>query len=399
MVLTKLAERAKLLTDASLRDLLKYCQKPNIISFSLGIPNPKLFPIKDIKKILNKLLKDKTGHIFQYNQTQGYPQLLEQIAKYYSKKWKRKIKPENVLITTGSQQGLDLLAKTFVNKKDTIMVENPTYFVALSAFNAYQPNYTTINTQSDGIDIDKLKKKLKQKTLKKLKLLYLIPTYQNPSGICLSLKKRKQLAQLAKKLNLAIVEDDPYGDLCYGNKYYSPIYAYAPKQVIYMSSFSKTLAPGLRVGLIVAHKNIIERLTLIKQGMDVHTPTLSQAIIAQFLKDKKLYQNQLKKTRRFYSQHKKAMIKALEKYSPPGVSWTNPKGGLFLWLRLPKKINIKKLFFKSIENNVSFTPGFVFYAKKKNYHTLRLCYAMVNKKQIEKGIKILTTLIKKSLKT
>jgi len=384
------ANRVNKIIDPSVRDTLKLASKPGVISFGGGIPNPKLFPIKQIKKITVKILKEESEEVLQYNQTQGYPKLLNQLSKYYSQKWSLKIKPENILVTTGSQQALDLLAKAFLNKNDLVLVENPTYFVALSAFNAYEIKYKTIKIKADGICLKDLNQNLKNS----FKFLYLVPTFQNPSGISLSWAKRKKLAELAKNKNFLIIEDDPYGELYFARQKYPSLYSLNQENVIYSSTFSKTLTPGLRIGYLIANKNLIEKLTLIKQGMDLHTSTLSQAIAAEFLKDQKQYQKHLSKIRSFYQQQKQVMIKALAKYAPKNVTWTNPQGGLFLWLTLPKNKTSQKLYLKAVKNNISFIPGYVFYANKKNHRTLRLSFATVSKKNIQKGIKNLVQLIK-----
>ena len=383
-----LAKRTARLTDTSVRDTLRLSQKPGVISFGGGIPNVRLFPVATMERIIKKLLKKAGDKVLQYNQTQGYPPLLEVLAEYYSEKWGLKIEPENVLVTTGSQQALDLLAKTLLNKGDRVLVEDPTYFVALSAFNAYQPRYETVKLEADGPKLEEVEKKLGR-----VKFFYTVPTFQNPTGVCWSVKKRRLVARLLKKHRVLLVEDDPYGELWF-QRSWPPVFRWNRRQVVYLGSFSKTLAPGLRVGFVIARKDLIEKLVLVKQGMDIHTSTLSQAVVAEFLKEKEVYKKQLEKVRRFYRQQKETMVAALEKHAPEGVAWTKPRGGMFLWLRLPEKVDVRRLYPRAVKAGVAFIPGYVFYACQKDYRTLRLAYATVGAAQIKEGIKKLMQVVK-----
>ena len=389
----KFASRVAKLVDPSVANALKQTGRPGVISLSGGIPHPALFPIAEIQSIVSKIINMEGQKVLQYSQTAGLLDLRNEIATYYSKKWQRKIKSGQVLITTGSQQALDLLGKALLDKNDTILVEDPTYFVALSAFNGYEVKYKTVQLNEYGIDIKHLQKQLTEGE-EKIKFAYVIPTFQNPTGRTWSTENRKEVLALAKKHKLLIIEDDPYSELYFGSKPPPSLMSLDnSRQIIYLGTFSKTFCPGLRVGYIIASSFIIEKLTLIKQGMDLHTATLSQALVFNYIKQSEVYKKHLKTIRDYYRDNSSFMLYCLDKHLLGKASWTHPTGGLFIWVTIPRE-NCQKLYQKTIEKGMSFMPGYPFYAKKAQSNTLRLTFATANKNEIEMGIKILSTIIK-----
>lgn len=388
----KFAQRVKKLIDPTLENSFKLASKLGIISLANGMPDPELFPIKEIDLAIKKLLKNDGKKILQYGQTAGILELRKAIAQYYSNKWNKNISFDEVLVTTGSQQALDLLGKTFLEKDDYVITENPTYFVALSAFNGYEVQYKTIQLKEDGVDIKQLENHL-IKNKEKIKFIYIIPTFQNPSGNCWSEDVRKKVIKLIAKYNCLLIEDDPYSELYFNNQSpHSLISLDRQGLVIYLGTFSKTFCPGLRIGYIIGQKELIEKLSLIKQGMDLHSPTLSQYLIYEFVKDEPKFNMHINKIRLHYKEKCQYMLKCLDKYLQNGATWTNPQGGVFIWLTIPG-VDCRKLYKKAIAHGLAFMPGYPFYANQPKFDTIRLAFATLSNEEIEKGIKILRDLI------
>lgn len=386
------AKRVKKLIDPTVQSALKLASKKGVISLSGGIPNPDLFPIHEIESLLSTILKRNGKNVLQYSQTAGLPELRALIANNLSVKWRKKIFPEEILVTSGSQQGLDLLGKAFLDKNDYVIVENPTYFVALSAFNSYEAKYKAIRLNSDGIDVKQLTRVL-DKPIKRVKFLYVIPTFQNPSGITWSKKVREEIIELIKKHQLLLIEDDPYSELYFDNKPPLNLASYNHGGlIIHLGTFSKTLCPGLRVGYIAASKEIIEKLSLIKQGMDLHSSTLSQALIVEILKQKKTYEIHLDKIRNYYKEQGLYTFLCLNKYLTHKATWNVPDGGIFVWIKT-KREDCRILYKKAVDLGVAFMPGYPFYANAPEDNTLRITFATVSKREIQKGIKILSDII------
>jgi len=382
-----LAKRTETLTDTAVIEILKAAADPTIISFAGGVPAPATFPIEKLKQAAVSVLEKYGEKGLQYQPTQGVSQLLETLANYLSKKWGKKIKPENILATSGSQQAIDLLGKTFINPSDTVIVERPSYFVALQAFSAYNPKFVEINFADNQLDLKKLEKTLKKE---KPKLVYLNPSFQNPTGQSLSIKQRRQIAKLSRKYPKTLfLEDTAYTDL-YFEKAYADIIKFSSK-IIHLGTFSKILSPGLRLGYIVGPKNIIYNLTLVKQSADLHTNSLSQLIVNEILSDKHWFKNHLKKIRAFYENQAKTMDKILVKNMPDSVLWNKSKGGLFFWLNT--KVDTKKIYPEAIKQRIAFVPGHVFFAKKPPHNFMRLSFATASKEEMEKGIKKLGRLL------
>ena len=383
------AKRVDIMADPTVSNTLKLAGQPGIISLGGGIPNPSLFPVDFIRETTDRLIKNNSQQVLQYGPTPGLSVLREQIALYLTKKWKKTVKPEQVLVTTGSQQALDLVGKAFLDKNDQILVENPTYLAAVLAFNGYEVNYKTLQLENNGIDPQELERKINNK----IKFTYFIPTFQNPTGITWSLNVRKSVLEIANKKQLLIIEDDPYGEL-YFEKAPPPSLSALDNtnSVIYLGTFSKTFCPGLRVGYLEADEKIIERLALIKQAMDLHSPSLSQALVAEYLINQKVYQTQMEKIRVFYGKKSQFMMKEMKTQFNNIAEWTKPKGGLFTWMTIPR-IDSRVLYQQAVKAGISFMPGYPFYANEPDYSTIRLTFATVGEKEMKLALGKLKKLI------
>ncbi len=391
------ADRTKKMKASEIREILKITQNPEIISFAGGLPSPHSFPVKMIEKITDRVLERHGSQALQYSPTEGLKELRELLIKRMKKKG-IKCNMDEIIITTGSQQLLDLTAKIFFNRGDYLTVECPTYLGALAAFNAYQPNYIPISMDDEGMKIEDLEEKLKENKKKPMDLIYTVPTFQNPSGVTMSLERRKQILEIARKYNLLILEDDPYSELRYSGKPVTPIKSLDKYDiVIYTSTFSKILSPGFRLGWVVANKEIIRKMVIAKQGADLCTNTFVQWIAEEYLRSG-LIDKQIPKIRKIYKRKRDLMLKALKKHFPKGAKWTEPEGGMFLWVTLPGHINTKEMFQEAIKEKVAYVHGAAFCVDGKGHNTMRLNFSNAEDKKIDIGIKKLAKLIKKRMK-
>ena len=387
------ARRTKGITSSQIRELLKITQRPGMISFAGGLPAPEVFPIQRFEEACHKVLSQQAASALQYGATEGYEPLRELIANNMAR-YGIKAKVENVLITSGSQQALDLIGKLFVNSGDRVLVEAPTYLGALQAFNVYGAEYVSVPVDDDGLRTDLVEKPLRSGP----KFMYILPNFQNPAGTTLSEGRRHQLVLLADKYGIPIVEDDPYGQLRYEGEHLSPLVVldrenlrrdsgYSIGNVIYLSTFSKTLAPGLRLGWIVAPPEIIGKLAQLKQGADLHTSTFTQVVAYEVARDGFLDKH-VKVIRQVYRERRDVMLQALRESFPPTVTWTHPHGGLFLWVSLPDGLDMPAIFKTAIEHNVAFVPGNSFYANDplEGSRHMRLNFSNAAPEQIREGI-------------
>jgi 2-aminoadipate transaminase len=361
------ALRTKGITSSQIRELLKFTQKPGMISFGGGLPAPDVFPVERFKEACNKVLTEHAALALQYGETEGYRPLRELIADNMAR-YGIKAKPENVLITSGSQQALDLIGKLFINRGDRVLVEAPTYLGALQAFNVYGAEYESVPIDENGLRTELLEEPLRSGP----KFMYVLPNFQNPAGTTLSEERRHELVLLADRYGIPIIEDDPYGQLRYEGEHLPSLVVldrenlrrddgYSIGNVIYLSTFSKTLAPGLRLGWIVAPPEVISKLAQLKQGADLHTSTFTQFVAFEVARDGFLDKH-VKLIRKIYSERRDVMLQALKEFFPSTVSWTHPKGGLFLWVTLPEGLDMQAIFKSALEQNVAFVPGDSFYA-------------------------------------
>jgi 2-aminoadipate transaminase len=361
------ALRTKSITSSQIRELLKFTQKPGMISFGGGLPAPDVFPVERFKEACNKVLNDHAASALQYGETEGYRPLRELLANNMAR-YGIKAKPENVLITSGSQQALDLIGKLFINRGDRVLVEAPTYLGALQAFNVYGAEYESVPIDENGLRTELLEQPLRSGP----KFMYVLPNFQNPAGTTLSEARRHELVLLADRYGIPIIEDDPYGQLRYEGEHLPSLVVldrenlrrddgYSIGNVIYLSTFSKTLAPGLRLGWIVAPPEVISKLAQLKQGADLHTSTFTQFVAYEVARDGFLDKH-VRMIRQIYRERRDVMLQALEEFFPPTVTWTHPQGGLFLWVTLPHGLDMKAIFNSALEQNVAFVPGDSFYA-------------------------------------
>jgi len=386
------SKRAKLFKTDALKQLLSVVSKPDIISLAGGMPAPESFPVELIQKLSAKVLNDKKALALQYNKTPGIDEVRETLANWLNKQYGWKLSAENVMITTGSTQAFDLIAKIFLDFNDKIVLEDPSYMGALWCFDTYKLNYITVKSEADGIDINELEDKLKSN--KKIKFLYIVSNFQNPTGRVVELSKRRQLIDLANKYDFLIIEDDPYCHLRFEGEAIPPMKTFDTEgRIIYLSTFSKILAPGLRVAYIAADKEIISWLANAKESADLSSNTISQYIVNEYIKGEYV-EDQIKKIVKIYKPRYKTMLKSLSKYFPKNSYWTEPEGGMFTWVELDEAIDTEKLYSKAIEHNVAFVPGVHFYAHKDVKNTMRLNFSNVPEENIEKGIKILGKLLK-----
>ncbi len=404
------ALRTKGITSSRIRELLKLTQRPGIISFAGGLPAPDVFPVQRFQEACHKVLAANASSALQYGTTEGYEPLRQMIAANMDR-YGIKAKLENVLITSGSQQALDLIGKLFINAGDRVLVEAPTYLGALQAFNVYGAEYVNVPIDEDGLRTGLLEGPLRTGP----KFMYVLPNFQNPAGTTLSAGRRHELVLLADKYGIPIVEDDPYGQLRYEGEHLSPLVVldrknlrrddgYSIGNVIYLSTFSKTLAPGLRLGWIVAPPEVINKLAQLKQGTDLHTSTFIQFVAYEVARDGFLDQH-VKLIRKVYHERRNVMLQALKDFFPPTVTWTHPQGGLFLWVTLPAGLDIEAVLQSALEQNVAFVPGNSFYAPdagnndpEEGSSHMRLNFSNATPEQIREGIRRLSEAVKKHLK-
>ncbi len=386
------ADRTKHMSGSAIREILKVTANPEVISLAGGLPAPESFPLDIINKLHANVMEKYGAAAFQYGLTEGFAPFRKAVATYVKRKGIETTE-DNVYVTSGSQAALDAVSKVIINKRDIIAVEAPTYLGAMSAFNAYEPTYVEIATDGEGILVDALEDVLKKNNVK---LVYLNPTFQNPTGKTLSLERRKAVAKLLKKYDVIAIEDDPYSELRYRGERVQSIKSLAPDHVIYMSTMSKIFAPGLRLGFFVAPKDIGGWMTIAKQGADLHTSSYGQALAAEYLEGNYL-DVYLPKIIALYKPRQECLLNALEKYFPKNYAWTKPDGGMFIWVTGPDGMNAIDLYWKAIKENVAFVPGTYFYAKENTgLNTMRLNFTNTKEETIETAIKRLASAISNS---
>jgi len=390
----RLAGRTARMKSSVIRELLKYAMQPDIISFAGGMPAPELFPVREFDEACRHILTHEGQVALQYSPTEGYRPLKEWLAETMSK-YHILVEPENILMVNGSQQALDLIGKLFIDTGACIIVSAPTYLGALQAWNAYEARYNAVPLDDDGMRVEELEDMLS--CGERPCFVYVLPNFHNPAGTTLPLERRERLAELARRYDLVIIEDDPYGELRYEGQDITPIFRLAPERTIYLSTFSKTLAPGIRLAWIVAPKPIITRLVQAKQGADLHTGTFVQ-MVANDICQRGILRQHVKRLRRFYRQRRDTMLESLEEHWPHETSWTRPQGGLFLWARVPERISTRDFLAKALEAKVAYVPGFAFYPDEEGGgNAMRLNFSNANEEMINEGIYRLGVALKQEL--
>ncbi len=352
-----LAKRTERMKSSVIRELLKFAMLPDVISFAGGLPAPEVFPVRDFQDACQWVLSHDAELALQYGPTEGFAPLKDYLIEAMSR-YELPAGRNNILFTNGSQQALDLIGRAFIDEGDRIITGRPTYLGAIQAWNVYNPHYVTVPLDDDGMRMDELEKALAANP--GVKFIYVLPNFHNPAGTTLPLERRHRLVELAATHGAFIIEDDPYGELRFEGEDVLPICALHKENTIYLSTFSKTLAPSLRLGWIVAPESVIARLVQAKQGADLHTSNLVQ-YLAYDICQRGLIRAHVRRIRKVYRERRDAMLQAMEEHFPPGVTWTRPQGGLFLWVRMPECLDAEKLLEVAVEEKVAFVPGHAFY--------------------------------------
>ncbi|MCD6560050.1 MAG: PLP-dependent aminotransferase family protein [Palaeococcus sp.] len=394
------SQKALGMKASEIRELLKLVESSEIISLAGGLPNPETFPKDIITELAKKAVQEHGDAALQYGTTKGYTPLRLEIAEMLRKRYDIPISKVDIMITSGSQQGLDLVGRVFIDPGDMIVVEAPTYLAAIQSFKYYEPQFIQIPLDDEGMRVDLLEEKLKELKAqgKKIKFVYTIPTFQNPGGVTMSIERRKRLLELASEYDFLIIEDGPYNELRYRGEEVPPIKALDTEgRVLYLGTFSKILAPGFRVAWVAGEPHFIRKLEIAKQGIDLCTNVISQVIAMEYMKGGYL-DEQIPKIRAFYKPKLETMLRALEEYMPEGVKWTKPEGGMFVWVTLPEGIDTKAMFEKAVSRGVAYVPGEAFFADRSVKNTMRLNFTYVDDEKIVEGIKRLAEVIKEELK-
>ncbi len=387
------AQRTKSAKSSIIRELLKLTQRPEVISFAGGLPAPEVFPVARFQEACLRVLQTQASVALQYGPTEGYRPLREHIVAHMAR-YGILASVDNVLITSGSQQALDLIAKLLINRGDRILVESPTYLGALQAFDLMGAEYVTVPIDNDGLQTCEMEQALRSGP----KFMYILPNFQNPGGVTLSRSRREELVALSDKYGIPIIEDDPYGQLRYEGEHITPLVVldrtnrdngYKLGNVIYLSTFSKVLAPGLRVAWIVAPPDVIARLSQLKQSTDLHTSSFAQMVIYEAAREGFIDEH-VKLIRRVYKERRDAMLQALADYFPPEVSWTHPQGGLFLWVTMPAGVDSRRLLDTALRQDVAFVPGEPFFPNGDTQSHMRLNFSNAQPEQIREGIRRLS---------
>ena len=396
------AHRTQKMGSSVIRELLKFTEQPDIISFAGGLPAPEVFPLKEFQEACNQVLKEHGAYALQYGTTEGYLPLREMIARHNSR-YNVRVTAENIMITSGSQQALDFIGRLFINRGDYIVVESPTYLGALQAWNAYGAQYISVPSDENGMIMDYLEEALRIGP----KFIYILPNFQNPSGSTLSLERRKRLVLLADQYGVPIVEDDPYGQLRFDGDHIPSVASLDSSyrnedngeytgNVIYLSTFSKLLAPGLRLAWVIAPPKVIRKLVMSKQAADLHTSTFNQYVAHEVAKGGFLDEH-VKVIRATYKERRDVMIEMMEEMFPPEVTWSKPLGGMFLWGVLPEHIDAAEVLKVAVERKVAFVPGASFHPNGGGKNTMRLNFSFSTPEVIREGITRLGVTLKEAL--
>ena len=391
-------------TKASvIRELLKFTNKPGIISFAGGLPDPELFPCDFIADTVKELMAKKGRVALQYGPTDGLPEFKEEFIKFLRKYEGITVKPANIIVTTASQQALDLVGRLFIDASDPVLVELPSYMGGLQVFKSYGADFVGVKMDENGIMTDNLEERLNwlRTQDEHYKFLYLVPDFQNPSGVTLSEERRRKVIELSEKYNIAVIEDSPYRQVRFEGVAPKMIYRLDKEtrntdNIVSLFTFSKTFAPGLRIGVIVAHEQIIKKMEILKQSLDLCSSSLNQLIAAEFLRSG-YFEKHIALVNKVYKTKKDTMLAALKEHMPEGVTWTRPEGGLFLWVKLPGNMSADDMFSEAIKENVAYVIGSAFHCDGSGKNTMRLNFSYATLTDISEGIKRLAAAVKKRL--
>ena len=402
--ITKNIAAAPRRTKASvIRELLKITNKPGVISFAGGLPDPRHFPYDFVAESVKEIMARKGRVALQYGPTDGLPELKEEFIRFLKKHEGITAKPENLIVTTASQQALDIVGRLFIDASDPVLVEKPSYMGGLQVFKSYGADFVGVKLEDDGINTGELEEKLAwlRSQDEHYKFVYLVPDFQNPSGVTLSQEKRKKVIELSEKYDVAVIEDSPYRQIRFEGKASDMLYRLdqdtrKTNNIISVFTFSKIFAPGLRLGVILAHPQIIRKMEILKQSLDLCTSSLNQLLAADILRTG-FFEKHIEAIKKTYKLKKDTMVAALEKYMPDGVTWTKPEGGLFLWVRLPEGMSADEMFADALKENVAYVIGSAFHCDGSGKNTMRLNFSYPTPEDIDEGIKRLATAVKKRM--
>ncbi len=386
------AKRMSYIKASEIREILKVTEQDDVISFAGGLPAPELFPIEEINEINQIVLKEAGTKALQYTTTEGYAPLREWISKRMNERLGTSFDKDNILITHGSQQGLDLSGKVFLDEGDIVLCESPTYLAAISAFKAYGCSFIEIPTDLYGMDMEALEDVLRK--TKNIKLIYVIPTFQNPTGKTWNLERRKRLAELSAQYGVAVVEDNPYGELRFEGETLPSVKSFdTVGNILCTGSFSKIFCPGFRIGWIAGDKDIIRKYVLVKQGTDLQCNTIAQMTIAEYLKRYDIDEH-IKKIVEVYRKRRDVAVKCIERYFPDNIKFTHPEGGLFTWIELPEGVLARNILEICLKRKIAFVPGGSFFPNENKENTFRINYSNMPEERIETGLQILGEVVK-----
>lgn len=385
-----LSEGIKATPPSFVRSILKAASDPDVISFAGGLPNPVSFPQEELLKSMDRIVKTYGSHVFQYSITAGLPELRQYIADRYHRNFGLDLTMDNIIITTGSQQALDLIGKVLLDRGDGVIVEKPTYLAAIQAFSMQQPNFYPVALTEEGMDPEELESALQNP----VKFIYAIPDFQNPTGLTYSARNRKRILEILKDREVVLIEDDPYGELRFEGERLPYIGAGNLPYSILLGTFSKTVTPGMRIGFLISeNKELLKHILVAKEASDLHTNIFAQYLIWDYLQNNDLDMH-IAKIRELYRKQAHAMMEAMNRYFPATVKYTKPQGGMFLWVTLPEGVSAMSLFSKALEKRVAFVPGDPFYTDIKDANTMRLNYTNADSETITEGIRRLGDLLK-----
>ena len=391
----KYAKRMDLFKKSELGEILKLIEEPDIISFAGGLPASELFPVEEMKKVSVKVLDENGEEALQYSGSQGYLPLRNHIAKRMNEKGKTNVKAEDILVTSGSQQALDFAGNVFLDEGDIVLCESPSYLGALNAFKGYKPRIMEVPTDKEGMITEGLEKILKEND--RVKFIYVIPDFQNPTGVTWSLDRRKKFMEVVNKYEIPVIEDNPYGELRYEGEFLPALKSFDTKGlVIYLGTFSKIFCPGYRLGWTCASKDILQKFITCKENSDLQTSTIGQRELSKYIDDYDLDEH-VEKIKSTYKKRRDLMLDCMENEFPEGVSFTHPHGGLFTWVKLPEKLNAQDLMKKCVENKVAYVPGGFFFPEGNKENYFRLNYSSSKEENIVEGIKRLGDVLKEAL--
>ncbi|MBP3925220.1 PLP-dependent aminotransferase family protein [bacterium] len=390
-----LSDRIKKTPPSFIRSILKTAVDPQIISFAGGLPNPISFPQEELLESMQRIVKTYGSKCFQYSITAGLPEFRQYVAERYNKRFNLSLTYENVLITTGSQQALDLIGKIFINENDGVILEKPSYLGAIQAFSQYSPKFYQVELTENGLNTQQLEQTLENND--NIKFIYAIPNFQNPTGLSYSAQNRKDVCDILKSKNIALIEDDPYGELRFEGEQLPYIGAGKLENSIVLGTVSKTVTPGMRTGFVISeNKELLRNISVAKEASDLHSNIYAQYLIWDYLTHNDI-ETHISKIKALYKKQAQAMLEAMAKYFPEEVTYTKPQGGMFLWATLPEGISAMKLFPKALEKRVVYVPGDPFYINVKDANSMRLNYTNADCETIDEGIKRLGNLLKDAI--